>query len=476
MTTVRLIPGQQVHFVGIGGAGLSAIARVLLQQGYHVSGSDRNASEVTAALEREGATVYIGHDAQQVMGAELVIVSSAVAEDHVEAAMARALDIPVYRRADIIGAITGGQQVVAVAGTHGKTTTTAMIAHILLEAGHDPSYIIGGTLRATGSNAGVGRGQAFVIEADEYDNMFHGLRPQTAVVTSIEFDHPDFFATPNAMVQSFARFVNLLPADGLLVACADDPAALALAQNRLVDGLPVTTYGLDSGLAAWRGASVQTQDGHTVFDVTHDGQLRGEVRLLIPGAHNACNALAALAVAEKQGVPFDSAAAALGTFEGTGRRFELRGEVGGVAVIDDYAHHPTAIRVTLEAARQRYPGRAVWAVWQPHTYSRTQALLDGYAVAFDAADYVIVTDIYAAREQPVPGVTGAAAAAAIAHPKVRHVPDLPDAARLLAGAVRPPAVIVIMSAGDAPEIGAAFLRLRRLQTGQSDDSPAQSAG
>ena len=464
MTTVRLIPGQHIHFVGIGGAGLSAIARVLLQQGYHVSGSDRSASALTDALAREGATVYIGHDAQHVLGAELVVASSAVADDHVEVAMARALDIPVYRRRDIVGAVTGGQQVIAVAGTHGKTTTSAMIVHALRAAGHDPSYIVGGVLRATGTNAGVGCGPVFVIEADEYDNMFHGLRPHTAVVTSVEFDHPDFFATPSDMVQAFAHFVSLLPPDGLLVACADDPAALVLAQNRLVQGLPVTTYGLDSGLAAWRGFNLRLEADATVFDAAHDGRPRGAVRLRVPGAHNARNALAALAVAEKQGVPFESAAAALAAFEGTGRRFELRGDVSGVAVIDDYAHHPTAIRVTLEAARQRYPERALWAVWQPHTYSRTQALLDGYAVAFGAADHVVVTDIYAAREQPIPGVTGAAAAAAIAHPKVHYAPGLADAARLLDMAARPPAAIVIMSAGDAPEIGAALLRRRRARS------------
>lgn len=463
MSTVRLTPGQHVHFVGIGGAGLSAIARVLLQQGYQVSGSDRSANALTEALAREGATVYIGHDPQHVLGAELVVVSSAVAEDHVEVAMARALDIPVYRRRDIIGAVTDGQQVIAVAGTHGKTTTSAMIVHVLRAAGRDPSYIVGGVLRTTGSNAGVGRGLAFVVEADEYDNMFHGLRPHTAVVTNVEFDHPDFFTTPKDMVQAFTHFVNLLPSDGLLVACADDPTALVLAQNRLVRGLPVTTYGLDSGLAAWRGVDLRFEADATVFDVVHSGRPRGTVRLRVPGAHNARNALAALAVAEKQDVPLESAAAALAAFEGTGRRFELRGEVGGVAVIDDYAHHPTAIRVTLEAARQRYPERTLWAVWQPHTYSRTQVLLDSYATAFKAADHVVVTEIYGAREQPIPGVTGATAAAAIAHPRVYYTLTLADAARLLAEAVRPPAAVVIMSAGDAPEVGAALLRLRGAQ-------------
>lgn len=461
MTPVVFVPGQHIHLVGIGGFGLSAIARVLLQQGYYVTGSDRNTNALTDALAAEGAVIYKGHDAQHVMGAEMVIASSAVPDDHVELAMARALGIPVYKRSDVIAAIMSGQVTIAVAGTHGKTTTASMIAHILIETNQQPSYIIGGILRNTGYNASIGAGRAFVIEADEYDNMFHGLEPQVIVVTSIEYDHPDFFKTPGEMIQAFKKFIDLLPDDGLLVACADDMTTAILAQNRFVMGYPVVTYGIDNTQANWQAFNLRTEGAYTLFSVTHDSVSQGTVRLLAPGRHNVLNALAALIVADHEGVPFADAAAALARFQGAGRRFDPRGEVGGVAVIDDYAHHPTAIRATLEAARQRYPQRAVWAVWQPHTYSRTQALMDAYTRAFDDADHVLITDIYAAREAPIPGVSSAAVIAEMKHPDVRHTPSLRDAVRVLNADVQAPAVIVIMSAGDAPLIGVEYLKQRQ---------------
>jgi UDP-N-acetylmuramate--alanine ligase len=459
---MRLVPGQHIHLVGIGGFGLSAIARVLLEQGYYISGSDRSANALTDALEKEGAVIYKGHDAQNVMGAEMVIASSAVASDHVELAMARALGIPVYKRSDVMASIMSGNIAIAVAGTHGKTTTSAMIAHILMEAGQSPSYIIGGILRNNGRNAGVGSGKAFVIEADEYDNMFHGLRPQIAIVTNVEFDHPDFFATPSEMTQSFSKFIGLLPEDGLLITCADDQTTAILGQNRLVSGLPVAMYGIDSPMATWRATNVHEDGkGQTVFEVINDGHSLGEFRLLIPGRHNVQNALAALIASETQGVPFEVAAQVLANFQGAGRRYDLRGEIGSVTVIDDYAHHPTAIRVTLEATRQRYPNHAIWAVWQPHTYSRTQALLDSYLTAFESADHVLITDIYAAREEPIPGVSAAEVIKAMKHADMRYTPGLRDATRALLADVQAPAVIVIMSAGDAPLIGVEFLKMRR---------------
>lgn len=469
---IRLVPGQHIHLVGIGGFGLSAIARVLLQQGYYISGSDRSANALTQSLAAEGAVIHIGHDAQHVMGAELIIATAAVPSDHVELSMARALGIPVYKRADVIAPIMSGKTSIAVAGTHGKTTTTSMIAHILLETGQDPSYIIGGILRNSGRNAGVGHGRAFVVEADEYDNMFHGLRPQVAVVTSVEFDHPDFFETPGDMVKSFAKFVGLLPDNGLLIACADDASAMILAQNRLVAGSPAVTYGIERMDADWWAANLHTVDGQfSAFDVLRGGERLGSVRLLPPGQHNVLNALAALIAADTQGVPFAEAVRALSTFQGAGRRFDLRADLGEVAVIDDYAHHPTAIRVTLEAARQRYPNRAIWAVWQPHTYSRTQALLDDYLAAFGAADHVLVTDIYAAREEPLPGVSSAGMVAAMQHPDARHSRGLTETTALLAREVQAPAVIVIMSAGDAPLIGVNYLKQRQSQLSQSDENP-----
>lgn len=470
----RLIPGQHIHIVGIGGFGMSALARVLLQQGYYVSGSDRRLNALTQALEQMGASIYKTEDAQNVMGAEMVLATSAAQPDHVELAMARALNIPVYKRSDVIADIMSGQVSIGVAGTHGKTTTTSMVVHILMETQQNPSYIIGGVLRNTGQNAGVGAGKAFVIEADEYDYMFLGLRPDVAVVTNIEYDHPDFFKTPNDMTRAFNQFVDLLPPDGVLIAGADSPTAAILAQNRLVAGLPVITFGARNPQASWRATNIHIdEDYQTVFEVMREGESLGTVRLQLPGEYNVLNAMAALIVADQQGVPFTEAARALASFQGAGRRFHARGEVGGVLVIDDYAHHPTAIRACLEAAKQRFPTRKLWAVWQPHTYSRTQALWDGYVAAFEAADHVLLTDIYAAREDPVPGVSAAELAAAIRHDDVHHTPSLDDAVQYLLQHVEPPAVVLIMSAGDAPLIGVNYLKLRQ---GKMDGDTAGQAG
>jgi UDP-N-acetylmuramate--alanine ligase len=284
-------------------------------------------------------------------------------------------------------------------------------------------------------------------------------------VTSIEYDHPDFFKTPGEMVQSFTYFIDLLPQDGLLIACSDDPTTAILAQNRFVAGLPVTTYGIQNSQAQWRASNIHIDDRYqTVFDVLHDGRMLGIVELQVPGDFNVLNALAALIVADKQGVPFGAAAAALKTFQGAGRRFHARGEMNGVLVVDDYAHHPTAIKLTLQAARERFPERHLWAVWQPHTYSRTQHLWEAYTLAFEAADHVLVTEIYAAREDPIEGIDSAELVKAIRHPDARYVPTLDAAVAELARGIRPPALILIMSAGDAPLIGVNYLKLRQQQS------------
>ncbi|MDX1996006.1 MAG: UDP-N-acetylmuramate--L-alanine ligase [bacterium] len=465
---MQLIPGQRVHFVGIGGAGLSAIARILLHQGYSVSGSDRAPSAITEELAREGATIYKGHNPAHVLNAELVIISSAVQSDHIEVLAAHSEGIPVVKRADILAALMSGHVGIAVAGTHGKTTTTAMITHVLREAGQKPSYIVGGVMNNTSSNAEVGSGRAFIIEADEYDNMFHGLRPQIEVITNIEYDHPDFFRTRGAYTDAFSRFIGLLPKDGLLIACADDPTANIFAQNRFIVNLPVLMYGIINPRSTWRATRLRPAEGGTAFEVVRRGNVLGTVTLGVPGRHNVLNALATLAVAESQGVTFEIASAALRTFKGLARRFDVRGEVDGVVVVDDYAHNPTKIRAALQAARERYPKADIWAVWQPHTYSRTQALAELYAVAFDDADHVIVTDIYAAREQPIEGVSAAETVKTIQHRDVRHIADLPDVTGFLLGEVKAPAVIVVMSAGDATQIAEEYLQHKRASTAPSE--------
>lgn len=458
---LKLQAGQHIFLVGIGGSGLSAIARVLLGQGYKVSGSDRNLNSLTDALERDGATIYKGHDAAQIKGADALIITSAVKDDHVEVAAAKAAGMPVYKRQDIMADLMEGKTVIAVAGTKGKTTTTSMIVHILRECGQDPSYIVGGIMGNTGTNAGVGKGDVFVVEADEYDNMFLGLKPDIAVITNIEWDHPDFFKTPDDMVESFRKFVGLLPEKGLLIACADDHSTLDLAVQR-------------NKTTVLYGKSGSTSNKHFVIHpskiaVDAQGFTRFEswfpfikenlvVKIALPGIHNILNALASISVATTQGIDWYEAAKALETFKPTARRFDLRADVKGIAIVDDYAHNPMSIKAVIEAAKQRYPDREVWAVWQPHTFSRTQALFDQFVTAFDQADHVLITDIYAAREAPIEGVNSAAVVAAMNHKDVRHTATFADTVKVLRNEVQSPAVIIIMSAGDAPEIGVQYLK------------------
>ena len=448
-----LSTGQHIHLIGIGGAGLSAIARILLGRGVRVSGSDNRMSEITAALAEEGARVEIGHDADFVFGADAVLATSAVPDDHIEVAAARALGIPVYRRRQFMSALLQGYDTLAVAGAHGKTTTTAMLTHILQCAGQDPSYIVGGTMGNTGSNAAVGSGESFVIEADEYDNMFLGLSPDLAIITNIEHDHPDFFATAEDIQAAFSRFAASLTVDGTLIACADNAESLALAVARRAEGRPVLTYGIGSASADWQAVDLRFHGFDSHFTVRRAGVVRGQVRLGLPGAHNVLNALAALAAANQRGVSIEQSAAALAEFIGAGRRFELRGERDRIAVIDDYAHHPTAIHANLEAARRSYPQRQIWAVWQPHTYTRVQQFQADFVAAFDQADRVLVTPIYAAREEPIAGISSPSLARAIsARCPALYMPTFAAAAELIRDEASRPATVLIFSAGDANQI------------------------
>lgn len=451
--------GQHIHFVGIGGFGLSAIARILLERGYTVSGSDRNKNALTTSLERDGATIYSGHHASHITGADMLIVSSAVPASNPEIAAAQQQSIPTYRRLNVLSHLIGELHGVAVAGTHGKTTTTAMITHLLIESGLSPSYIVGGVMANTGTNAGNGTGDTFVIEADEYDNAFLGLYPEIAVITSIEHDHPDFFKTEDDLFNAFRQFIARLNRDhGILVACADDPGAMTIAAEHRKSRRLVFTYGISEN-AILRAENIATNDdGTTSFDVVQGQTTHGRANLQLPGLHNIRNALAALYVASVgHDQMFADVIPHLATFRGTGRRFDVRADVNEIAVVDDYAHHPTAIRTTIDAARSRYPGRDLWVVWQPHTYTRTKTLWDDYLTAFAEADHVLITDIYAAREEPLAGISGAAIAAAIAHRDVRHTGSLANTTQTLVEVVTAPAAILIMSAGDAPQIGIDFL-------------------
>ncbi len=473
---------QHVHLIGIGGSGLSAIARVLLEEGHRVSGSDRQLSPLTAELARLGATIHHGHRPENVGQADVVLISSAVPDDNPEVIAARQRGIPVVKRAEFLGEMMAGRYGVAVAGTHGKTTTTAMIATILTEAGLDPTFIVGSVVDNLGTNAHAGRGPHFIIEADEYDHTFLGLRPRLAVVTTVEHDHPDCFPTIEAVMDAFTRFVALVPDDGGLIVCGDDPNARRLGTMGMGDagGIPpsapsrkVLTYGLGEGWD-WQAVDLQPNDvGGSDFVALRHGRPAGDVRLRIPGRHNVLNALAALAVADELGIPPAQAGASLAAFRGTKRRFEHKGTVGGVTVIDDYAHHPTEIRATLAAARERYPERRIWAVFQPHTYSRTKALLDEFAASFADADHVIVTDIFAARERDTLGLSADDIVQRMAHPDARHIAGLEAVADHLLAHLRPGDVLITLGAGDGYLIGE---RVLREMTAHDSRGPLTEAG
>lgn len=450
------------HLIGIGGSGLSAIARVLLESGNTVSGSDSQLSPLARSIQSAGAKVMVGHRPENVNGADLVIRSSAIPDDNVEVRAARAASIPVHKRIDFIGQLMSGRQGIAVAGTHGKTTTSAMIAYVLSSLDQDPSFIIGGVLKNLGTNAHAGRGNAFVIEADEYDRMFLGLNPHIAVVTNVEHDHPDCYPTSEDYFQSFQEFVKTLIPGGVLLVCGDDPGAVRLKRadevhhRQLSYGLEESHDGLYHDYSGLK-TSLNRHGGFD-FDVYRGASSLGQVSLKVPGKHNVLNALAAFAVADLLNLPGSGISRALGEYRGTDRRFEVLGTANDIIVIDDYAHHPTEIRATLAAARTCYPGRDIWAVFQPHTYSRTLTLFDDYVNAFADADHVLVTEIYAAREPAVDGFSARQIVAAMIHPDVHFVPDLPRATTFLLGRLKSGDVLLVLSAGDADQISVQVLK------------------
>ena len=451
---------KRIHLIGIGGTGLSAIARILLEMGYTVTGSDRAESPFTRDLQSAGVTISIGHRPENVAGADLVVRSSAIPDDNPEVIAARSAGIPVLKRADFLGSLMEGKTGIAVAGTHGKTTTTAMIAWMLTALKQNPSFIAGSVLANMKVNARAGKGKTFVIEADEYDGMFLGLKPAIEVITSVEHDHPDCYPTPADYQAAFLEFIKRLPADGTLVACTDDAGARTLMIEAKKLKKAIISYGLkpmtdeQEAIDVYASGLASNDKGGFTFNA----QVLGtsvKVELQVPGEHNVSNALAALSVAKLLDLPLTTAAQALGQFIGTGRRFEVRGEANGVVVIDDYAHHPTEIRATLAAARSSYPGRRIWAVWQPHTYSRSQMLFDDFVQSFGDADEVLVTEVYAARE-PKQDFSSKRIADAMPRP-VHFIADLSDAGNYLISYLRPGDVLLVLSAGDADQISAEVL-------------------
>ncbi len=465
---------MRYHIVGIAGAGMSAIAHILLDQGHEVQGSDAQRGPLAAALERRGALVLQGHAAEHVAGADALVATSAVRDDHVELRAARERGIPVLRRADLWREWSQQREVVAVAGTHGKTTTTALIALALSRAGVNPGFLVGGEVPDLGTNARWGDPQApLVVEADEYARTFLALAPKLAVITNVEWDHVDIYPTPEEYEAAFRAFARSVPDPRRLIVCGDDAGAL-----RAADEPRAVQYGLDDAVANdpascrlapldWTGARVRSEGDRTRFEVWRYSQatfatsLLGIYTMRPAGAHNVRNALAAIAACTALGVPQDAIRAALEDYRGTKRRFELKGEAGGVTVVDDYAHHPTEARVNLAAARARFPGRRIVAYLQPHTYSRTAALMDEWAEAFGDADVVRIGAVYAAREAEVPGVSAEALARRIRHADVQPLGGVEQAAEALLELLRPGDVLLTLGAGDGYRVGELVLdRLR----------------
>lgn len=442
----------RVHFIGIGGAGMSGIARILLKRGAVVSGSDARGSALLGELRELGARVHIGHAVSHVENVDTVVVSTAIRDSNPELGEALRRGLRVIPRAAALASVMAGRTGVAVAGTHGKTTTTSMLTVALQKCGVDPSYCVGGQLVTTGLGADEGAGGVFVAEADESDGSFLMLTPDIAVVTNVEPDHLDNYGDPRAVYDGFARFAERV--GGCMVLCADDPGSAALAPIAAARGLRVVTYG-ESGEAGVRVDGIVPEGLGVSFAVAG----HGPVRLAVPGRHNALNAAAAIAVAAELGVPFGEMRDGLAAFGGAKRRFEAKGEAGGVAVFDSYAHHPTELAADLRAARDVVAsfsgsGRVV-AVFQPHLYSRTRFFADGFGQALGLADEVVVLDVYGAREDPEPGVSGALVADRVPLPseRVAYAPRREEVAALVAGRARPGDVVLTMGAGDVTELG-----------------------
>jgi UDP-N-acetylmuramate--alanine ligase len=447
---------QQVHFVGIGGVGMSGIAEVLLNLGYRVTGSDVRRGESVERLERLGAKVFIGHEASHADGAHVVVYSSAVARDNVEVQAARLRGVPVIPRAEMLAELMRLKYGIAIAGTHGKTTTTSMVAAVLAAGELDPTVVVGGRILGLGANARLGQGEFLVAEADESDGSFLKLSPTIAVVTTVDAEHLDHYADLDAIRAAFLTFVNKVPFYGAAVLCLDQPNI-----QQMIPGVDkrVITYGLESS-ADLTARRLEFTGTTSRFEVVQSGRVLGAVALEAPGRHNVLNALAAIAVGLDLELPFDVIAGALAGFHGVQRRFQIRGEVRGVLVVDDYGHHPAEIRATLAAAKAGYDRRVI-TVFQPHRYSRTQHLRQEFLTAFYQSDVLVIMDIYAAGEAPIPGVHARDLAEGIAahgHRDVRYMNgDRAAIVDFLCESTRSGDLVLTLGAGDVGALGAEVL-------------------
>jgi UDP-N-acetylmuramate--alanine ligase len=465
---------QHVHLVGIGGIGMSGIAEVLINLGFRVSGSDQKRSGVTDRLQQMGIEFFEGHSADNVGHPHVVVRSTAVRDDNPEIVQANQRSIPVIPRAEMLAELMRLKpHTVAVAGSHGKTTTTSMVATVLGHAGLDPTMVVGGVVGAFGSNAHLGTSDLMVVEADESDRSFLMLTPTIAVVTNIDREHMDYYHDMDDVRQCFASFVNKVPFYGSSVLCLDDPnvqAIVPLLERRRM------TYGLSAQADVSAHGIRHDNNFGSSFSVWRGTDVVGEMSLRVPGVHNVYNALAAIAVGFELEVPFEKIAEGLASFTGAGRRFQAKGEVNGILVVDDYGHHPTEIRATLAAAKLGSGGRRIVVLFQPHRYTRTHDLMQEFARSFNNADVLFLTDIYAASEDPIEGVTAEALSAAIkrfGHKDVNYVGTLENAAPALVERIQPGDLVLTLGAGTVNRVSEQLLFLLREQSHNSDEQRAK---
>ncbi|ACL77388.1 UDP-N-acetylmuramate--L-alanine ligase [Ruminiclostridium cellulolyticum] len=451
---------KYVHFVGIGGSSMSGLAEILLAKGYKVSGSDIKSSNSTQKLEAKGAEIFIGHRSENITDQDLTVYTVAVKEDNPEITRSKELGLPVIDRAELLGLLMKKHSFgIAVAGTHGKTTTTSMITTIMLESNTDPTAHIGGELDCIGGNTRIGNSEFFITEACEYYGSFLKFHPFMAVVLNIELDHVDYFRDLEHIKSIFGEFLALVPNDGYIVACADDENTLSVVSKKECN---IITYGLKNKDAMWTAKGITYNSmGCASFDVYKKGEKVGNVSLSVPGPHNVNNSLAAIAVAYTCGCSMENIAYGLSRFGGSHKRFELKGLVDNIKVIDDYAHHPSEVQATLNAAKSSNHNK-IWCVFQPHTYTRTKAFLDRFSKSFGEADNIIITDIYAAREKDPGDIHSSMLADRIRENggNAVYISDFQDIAEYLDKKVEPGDLILTMGAGDIVRIGEMFLNLR----------------
>jgi len=450
---------KNVHFVGIGGISMSGLAEILRNLGYNISGSDMKSSSITEKLEKEGIKIYIGHREENIQDCDLVVYTAAVKDNNPELVKARQLGITTMERAVLLGHIMKKYPFsFAISGTHGKTTTTSMISMIMLQANLDPTIHIGGELDAIGGNTRIGGNKYFITEACEYVESFLKLHPYLAVILNIEADHLDYFRDLDHIKQAFLKFINLVPKDGYIVACIDDPNVSSLLNQ--ISG-NVVTYGIKSENANWTARNIEfDSSGCARYDMVKDGNIVSTIKLKVPGIHNVSNSLAAAAACHTLGCEIDNITAGLEAFSGTHRRFEVKGIVDNIKVVDDYAHHPSEIKATLRAAKKSTGHSKIWCIFQPHTYTRTKLLLNEFSEAFYDADEVIVTDIYSAREIDTGEIHSSILADEINAKSNNAIykPDFASIVKYLKENVSPGDLVLTMGAGDVYKIGEMFLK------------------